>query len=247
MIQVACASVMRLRCFKHSASFVKMKRGMEEIADLSCVDHAAQSAKVEGVVTALSPMKKARTGDCQYFNGSFSDGKARVRLYGHNAGAHKKLLLSSSLRDFLGGASLGLEAAIDFLARSLLSLSSVLHSLSFLFHRVARHRVLTALSSSSAIACKLATQHVIHNVDVKHQQVLALCRIVHFINIPKRNRHTYIYIYTPPPIPENSMHDYYLALRSLAIMRVKSHESRHRSIQDFWSQGTEQCVHVQNL
>ena len=41
---------------------VKMKRGMEEIADVSkfCVDHAA---KVESVVTALSPMKKARTED----------------------------------------------------------------------------------------------------------------------------------------------------------------------------------------
>ena len=68
-----------------------MKRGVEELADFSCLDHATQSAKVQGVVTALSPMKKARTGECQYFNGSLSDGKARVRLYGHNAGAHKKL------------------------------------------------------------------------------------------------------------------------------------------------------------
>ena len=36
-------------------------------------------------------MKKARSGDCEYFNGSLCDEKARVRLYGHNAGAHKKL------------------------------------------------------------------------------------------------------------------------------------------------------------
>ena len=41
-----------------------MKRGMKEVADLSSLDHAVQSAKIEGVAITLSPMKKAGTREC---------------------------------------------------------------------------------------------------------------------------------------------------------------------------------------
>ena len=72
----------------------KMKQGMEEVADLSGLNHAVQSTNIEGEVTALLPMKKARTVECdisfRYIPGQHDD------IYLHHESFHFFAFLSSS-------------------------------------------------------------------------------------------------------------------------------------------------------
>ena len=51
--------------------------------DVSSVDAPSPNAKIHGVLTTLSPMKKSRT--CQYFDGELSDGKKHMRLFGFDS------------------------------------------------------------------------------------------------------------------------------------------------------------------
>ncbi len=64
----------------------------EEGEDVSAVVSPSAMAKIHGVVTSISPMKKSRS--CSYFDGEITDGKANMRIFGFDAaaGVRKKLL-----------------------------------------------------------------------------------------------------------------------------------------------------------
>ena len=68
----------------------KRKLLIDEFNDLSSVTHTSINAKVRGVVTAVSPMKKGKT--CKYFDGELADDKARIRLFGFDSNIRQKLL-----------------------------------------------------------------------------------------------------------------------------------------------------------
>ena len=59
---------------------VKRKLLIDEFDNLLSVTHTSTNAKVGGIVTAVSPMKKGKT--CEYFDGELADDKARIRLFG---------------------------------------------------------------------------------------------------------------------------------------------------------------------
>ena len=52
------------------------KRALEEFVEVADVSHACENAKIHGVVSSLSPMKKSK--NCAYFDGEISDGKVAV-------------------------------------------------------------------------------------------------------------------------------------------------------------------------
>ena len=58
--------------------------------DVSDVTGTSPNAKVQGVLTRLSPMKKTSTRS--YFDGELSDGNATVRLFGFDTGVRRRLL-----------------------------------------------------------------------------------------------------------------------------------------------------------
>jgi len=62
---------------------------MDEFDDLGAIN-ASPNAKIRGVVTEMSPMKKAKM--CDYFDGELADDKARGRLFGFDDNIRKKLL-----------------------------------------------------------------------------------------------------------------------------------------------------------
>ena len=68
----------------------KRKLLIDEFNDLSSVTHTSTNAKVRGVVTVVSPMKKDKT--CEYFDGELADDKARIRLFGFDSNVRQKLL-----------------------------------------------------------------------------------------------------------------------------------------------------------
>lgn len=78
------------------------KRGrgeMEEFEDIGSV--SSPRAKVSGVVSSMSPMKKTKT--CSYFDAKITDGKASMRLYGYDSGVRRKIIEGGS------GASISLS------------------------------------------------------------------------------------------------------------------------------------------
>ena len=64
---------------------VAMKRAQEEFEDVSEVVATSPSARIHGIVTSVSPMKKSRT--CNYFDGEITDGKTSMRLFGFDSGS----------------------------------------------------------------------------------------------------------------------------------------------------------------
>ena len=62
---------------------VAMKRAQEEFEDVSGVVATSPSARIHGIVTSVSPMKKSRT--CNYFDGEITDGKTSMRLFGFDS------------------------------------------------------------------------------------------------------------------------------------------------------------------
>ena len=60
-----------------------MAKRERELDNLSEISHASPNAKVHGVVTSLTPMKKSKT--CSYFDGDFTDGKGCMRMFGFDA------------------------------------------------------------------------------------------------------------------------------------------------------------------
>ena len=61
------------------------KRTLEEteFEDVSSVDDPSPNAKIHGVLTTLSPVKKSLT--CNYFHGELKDGKLNMRLFGFDS------------------------------------------------------------------------------------------------------------------------------------------------------------------
>ena len=56
-----------------------MKRALEDVEEdkeVSAVVSPSSSAKIHGVVTSISPMKKGRS--CSYFDGEITDGKTKM-------------------------------------------------------------------------------------------------------------------------------------------------------------------------
>ena len=52
----------------------------EEECDVSDVSKPSPNAKIHGIITCISPMKKSKT--CDFFDGEISDGKSSIRLFG---------------------------------------------------------------------------------------------------------------------------------------------------------------------
>ena len=57
---------------------------------ISAINKTSPCAKVNGIMKAISPMKKAKT--CSYFDGKITDGKATLRVFGFDAGVRCKLV-----------------------------------------------------------------------------------------------------------------------------------------------------------
>ena len=55
------------------------KRSLDEFDDVSAVSRPSLNAKVEGVFSAVSLMKKSRT--CLFFDGKITDGKTSMRVW----------------------------------------------------------------------------------------------------------------------------------------------------------------------
>ena len=75
----------------------KRKMLMDQFDDLASITHASPNAKIRGVVTVVSPMKKGKT--CEYFDGELADDKARIRLFGFDDNVRQKLLEHQRKKD----------------------------------------------------------------------------------------------------------------------------------------------------
>ena len=62
---------------------------VEDFDDVASIVHGSPNAKVCGVVTELSPMKRGRS--CTYYDGELSDGRSKVRLFGFDAKSRESL------------------------------------------------------------------------------------------------------------------------------------------------------------
>lgn len=68
-----------------------VKRGLDEFDDVSSVLQPSPNAKIQGVLTVVSPMKKSRSSNKSYFDGEICDGRASMRLVGFDSGVRRKL------------------------------------------------------------------------------------------------------------------------------------------------------------
>ena len=60
-----------------------------DIVDVSDIVTSSQSATVGGILTCVSPMKKSKNNT--FFDGSITDGRASMRLFGFDSGIRRKL------------------------------------------------------------------------------------------------------------------------------------------------------------
>ena len=67
----------------------KRARGADEFDDF-CHIHQSANAKITGVVTQLSPLKRGKT--CNYFDGEISDENASIRFCGFDVGVRRRLV-----------------------------------------------------------------------------------------------------------------------------------------------------------
>ncbi len=61
---------------------VKKRRLFKEYDDVSSIDQASQNATIHGVVAAVSPQMLTSKSGKNYFDGSLTDGKKKIRLVG---------------------------------------------------------------------------------------------------------------------------------------------------------------------
>ena len=66
------------------------KRTFKEFEEVSEISNTSPNARIHGVLTALSPMKKSKT--CSYFDGEVTDGKATMRVFGFDCGVRRRLI-----------------------------------------------------------------------------------------------------------------------------------------------------------
>ena len=62
----------------------------DEFDDLSAVTHPSPNAKIQGIITELSPIKKGKT--TTYFDGEIADDQSRKRLFGFDKEVRRRLL-----------------------------------------------------------------------------------------------------------------------------------------------------------
>ena len=67
------------------------KRSYEEFEDVSAIEEEEKSAKIQGVVASLSPMKQSASGRSHYFDGQLSDGKRNIWLVGFDSKQQQRL------------------------------------------------------------------------------------------------------------------------------------------------------------
>ena len=72
-----------------------MKRALEDVEEakeVSAVVSPSSSARIQGVVTSISPMRKSR--NCSYFDGEITDGKTNMCIFGFDgaSGVRRKLV-----------------------------------------------------------------------------------------------------------------------------------------------------------
>ena len=75
----------------------KREREIDEFETVSEISHASPNAKVHGVISSLSPMKKSKT--CSYFDGEVTDGKSCMRVFGFDVGVRKRLALYEETKE----------------------------------------------------------------------------------------------------------------------------------------------------
>ena len=66
-----------------------VKRRVDEFDDVSSVLQPSPNAKIQGVLTVVSPMKKSRSSI--YFDSEICDGRASMRFIGFDSGVRRKL------------------------------------------------------------------------------------------------------------------------------------------------------------
>ena len=55
---------------------------------MSEISNTSPNARIDDVLTALSPMKKSKT--CSYFDGELTDEKATMRVFGFDSGVRRR-------------------------------------------------------------------------------------------------------------------------------------------------------------
>ena len=73
------------------AAFSKREYPYDDFSDLSEVQHPSKCAKIDGILSSLSPMKTSTTGTTKYFDGEITNGKKRLRLVGFDSKVQQKL------------------------------------------------------------------------------------------------------------------------------------------------------------
>lgn len=68
----------------------KREHEMEEFEDISKVLHPSPKAKINAVLTNVSPMKRSKT--CSFFDGEITDGKSTMRVFGFDDTVRRKLI-----------------------------------------------------------------------------------------------------------------------------------------------------------
>ena len=67
-----------------------MKRSLEDESEFAVSDiHVTKSAKIHGMMTAISLMKESKNGKTKYFNGKLCDGKSSARFVCLDAKMHQ--------------------------------------------------------------------------------------------------------------------------------------------------------------
>ena len=68
---------------------LKRKREVLEVEDMELLEELLSTASVHGVISSLSPVKKGCKSN--FFNGSVSDGKSKVRLVGFSSSQRTRM------------------------------------------------------------------------------------------------------------------------------------------------------------
>ena len=63
-----------------------VKRRVDEFDNVSSVLQPSPNAKIQGVLTVVSPMKRSRSCNKSYFDGEICDGRASMHLIGFHSG-----------------------------------------------------------------------------------------------------------------------------------------------------------------
>ena len=89
MVRYSLSISMRMRNTLQGRHEVNMAKKAVLVRDISDITQSSPTATVSGVLTTLSPMKKASKSS--FFNGSITDDKMSMRIYGFDTNVRKRL------------------------------------------------------------------------------------------------------------------------------------------------------------